>query len=180
MWQALRGWICTFECSMAKAWSREWTLKWHIFEWDWTCSHNTKIVFSSWVTTLRGPMWSLKEKHYNLQSDLLDLEMHLYSDVESWNNTLCDLQLLTIGPHTVDQHECTIHLNLKLGLSRSKLFKQKDFRYFSCCFGWCGVSIINLTWYIFQAFYISTNLTSALEAFVNHVLRMNLKVTYEN
>ena len=112
------------------------------------CSQNTKINLSSWVTTLRGPMWSLKEKHYNLQFDLLDLEMHLYSDVESWNNNLCDLQLLTrwdncwsnptikivvelelptIGPHTVDQQECMIHLNLKLGLSRSKLFKQKDF-----------------------------------------------------
>ena len=127
--------------------------------------------------------------------------MHLYSDVESWNNNLCDLKLLTrwdncwsnptikivvelelptIGPHTVDQQECTIHLNLKLGLSRSKLFKQKDFCYFSCCFGWCDVSIINLTWYIFQVFYISTNLMSALEASVNHVLRLNLKVTYEN
>jgi hypothetical protein len=31
------------------------------------CSQNTKIVLSSWVTTLRGPMWTLKENHYNLQ-----------------------------------------------------------------------------------------------------------------
>ena len=127
--------------------------------------------------------------------------MHLYSDVESWNNNLCDLKLLTrwdncwsnptikivvelelptIGPHTVDQQECTIHLNVKLGLSQSKLFKQKDFCYFSCCFGWCDVSIINLTWYIFQVFNIFTNLMSALEASVNHVLRPIPKVTYKN
>jgi len=105
------------------------------------CSQNIKIVLSSWFTTLRGPMWSLKVNHYNLQFDLLDLEMHLYSDVESCNNNLCDLQLLTrwdncwsnptikivvelelptIGSHTIDQQECTIHLNLELVLSLSK------------------------------------------------------------
>ena len=59
------------------------------------CAQNTKIILSSRVTTLTGPMWSLQEKHYNLQFDLLELEMHLYSDAEFWNKNLCDLQLLT-------------------------------------------------------------------------------------